>query len=203
MSIQGSALWLAERCGKVTASRFKDIIAKTKTGVSASRKNYMAEKVLELLTGNVAESYTNAAMEWGTATEPEARQIFEAETGFIVEEQGFILLNDSVGCSPDGFIGLDEGLEIKCPNSATHLETLLAGEMPSTHDGQVQGSLWITGRKRWHFVSYDPRFPEPLRLFHCVIERDEKYIAMLAGEVEMFVTEMLDTVKQLRSRLNG
>ena len=112
MSIQGSPQWLAERCGKVTASRFKDIIAKTKTGVSASRKNYMAEKVLELLTGNVAESYTNAAMEWGTATEPEARQIFEAETGFIVEEQGFILLNDSVGCSPDGFIGLDEGLEI-------------------------------------------------------------------------------------------
>ena len=203
MSIQGSPEWLAERDGKVTASRFKDILAKTKSGPAASRKNYMAEKVLELLTGTVAESFTNAAMEWGTATEPEARQAFEAETGLLVEEVGFILLNDNVGCSPDGFIGTYEGLEIKCPNSATHLETLLAGEMPSTHDGQVQGSMWITGRNVWHFVSYDPRFPEPLRLFHCVVERDEKYIATLAAEVEIFVQEMLDTTRLLKEKLHG
>jgi hypothetical protein len=96
-------------------------------------------------------------------------------------------------------IGDDEGIEIKCPNSATHLETLLAKAMPSQHMAQVQGSLWITGRKRWHFVSFDPRFPPHLRLFHCVIQRDEAYIAKLAAEVEKFLAEVAAAVKQLES----
>ena len=195
--IQGSPEWFAARLGCATASRFADILATTKSGPAASRQNYLTQLVLERLTGTIAESYTNAAMQWGTETEPLARAAFEAYTGEVVREVGFVKLGDWVGCSPDGLIGDDAGLEIKCPLPATHLETVLAKAMPAKHIAQVQGSMWVTGRKRWHFVSFDPRFPPHLHLFHTVIARDDVYIASLEKEVNTFLADVSATVERL------
>lgn len=195
--IQGSPEWFAQRLGCVTASRFADVMATIKSGEAADRRNYRTQLVLERLTGAVAESFTNGAMEWGTATEPQARAAFELATGLDVEEVGFIKRGEGIGASPDGLIGDDAGIEIKCPASGTHLDTVLAQKMPPKHVAQVQGSLWVTGRARWHFVSYDPRFPQHLRLFHQVIERDDIFIAKLAAEVEKFLAEVADAVQRL------
>ena len=125
--------WYKARLGKVTASRVADVLAKTKTGVSASRANYLTELVVERLTGQQAEFYTNDAMQWGTDTEPQARMAYEAHKNVLVDEEGFIdhPSISNFGCSPDGLIG-DSGLiEIKCPNSKTHIDTLLSGKAPS------------------------------------------------------------------------
>lgn len=197
--IQGSEQWRAERCGKVTASCFADVLATIKTGEAATRRNYRTRLVIERLTGQPQETYSNGAMDWGTATEPRARAAFELATGLDVQEVGFVPKDDWIGCSPDGLIGTDAGLEIKCPTSSTHLDTLIAQKMPAEHVAQVQGSLWIAGRQRWHFVSYDPRFPADLRLFHTVIERDDIYISKLALAVELFLSEVAETVQRLQN----
>lgn len=198
--IQGSPEWFAQRLGCATASKFSDVLATVKSGESAARRNYRTQLVLERLTGTVAESFTNGAMEWGTATEPQARAAFELATGLDVQEVGFLKRGDWIGASPDGLIGDDAGLEIKAPNSSTHLETVLAGKMPPGHIAQVQGCMWVTDRARWHFVSYDPRFPQHLRMFHQVIERDEEYIARLADEVGKFLAEVDTAVARLSER---
>lgn len=190
--IQGTDEWRAARAGKVTASRFCDVMAKIKTGEAASRRDYRWELLTERLTGIACEGYTNRAMEWGTDHEAEAREAYEAETGELVERIGFVLHpeHSMVGCSPDGLIGDDGGQEIKCPyNSVVHVQTLKGG-MPSEHRAQVQGSMWITGRAYWDFVSYDPRMPEHLRLYVERVKRDEEYIAQLAAEVIKFEAEV-------------
>jgi len=124
---QGSIEWFAERCGKVTASRVADVIARTKTGWGASRANYMAQLVAERLTGNVAESYSNAAMQWGIDMEPEARKTYEFFTNNTVEPASFVPHRSiaDTGASPDGYVGADGLVEIKCPNTATHIDTLI------------------------------------------------------------------------------
>lgn len=198
--IQGSPEWFAQRLGCATASKFSDVLATVESGESAARRNYRTQLVLERLTGTVAKSFTNGAMEWGTATEPQARAAFELATGLDVQEVGFLKRGDWIGASPDGLIGDDAGLEIKAPNSSTHLETVLAGKMPPGHIAQVQGCMWVTDRARWHFVSYDPRFPQHLRMFHQVIERDEEYIARLADEVGKFLAEVDTAVARLSER---
>jgi len=128
MTEQRTDEWFAQRLGKVTASRVADVMAKTKTGYSASRENYMAQLVVERLTQTKAESFTNAAMQWGTDQEPFARAAYEAAQGVMVEEVGFMSHPDieMAGASPDGLVGDDGLLEIKCPNTATHIETLLS-----------------------------------------------------------------------------
>lgn len=147
--------------------------------------------VVERLTGIPQDTYSNKAMEWGSTHETEARSAFEDRSGLWVVQTGFVPHSELMaGCSPDGLIGRDEGFEAKCPfSSAVHVETLECG-MPSDHTAQVQGCMWITGRKRWHFASYDPRMPAHLRLFHQVIERDEDYIDTLASEVVLFLGEV-------------
>jgi putative phage-type endonuclease len=201
--VQGTDEWRAARAGKITASRLCDVMAKIKTGEAATRRAYRWELLTERLTGLPCESYTNRAMEWGTAHEPEAREAYEAETGNLVEQVGFLLHPDypMVGCSPDGMIGKDGGLEIKCPHSSVvHVQTLKGG-MPSEHKPQVQGTLWITGRTWWDFVSFDPRMPEGLRLYVERIQRDEAYIAELAAEVlrvDAEVTRDLAGLQELR-----
>jgi len=162
---QGSIEWFQERAGKATASRFKDIIATIKSGEAAVRRNYKAQLVVERLTGVAQETYTNAAMQYGTETEPLARIAYEFRTDNKVSEVGFIQHKELLaGCSPDGLIGTDGGVEIKCPfQSAVHIETLLNG-MPKEHMAQIQGTLWITGRSWWDFVSFDPRLPAHLQL---------------------------------------
>lgn len=198
---QRSEEWFQARLGKATASRFKDVLATIKSGESASRRNYRAELVVERLTGQRNEVYQNAAMAWGTETELLAKVAYEVEAGVLVEEQGFIVHPELMaGASPDGFVGEDGGIEIKCPfQTAVHIETLQKG-MPKEHMAQVQGCMWLSGRKWWDFVSYDPRLPDDLQLYVERIHRDEKYISNLEESVTAFLQEVEDTVNQLKNR---
>lgn len=198
--VQGSPEWLAARVGKATASRIADIVAKTKTGYSASRANYAAELVAERLTGVPAERFTNAAMQWGTDKEPEARAAYEWYADATVEQVGFIphfsILN--AGASPDGLVGTDGLLEIKAPQTATHIETLLGAPIPAKYIHQVQFQMAVTGRQFCDWVSYDPRMPEHMRLFVKRVHRDQPLIDTLEAEVRKFLAEVDETVAKLR-----
>lgn len=198
--IQGSPEWFAARCGRATASCFGDVLATIKSGEAAVRRNYKAQLVCERLTGVVAESYTNAAMQWGVDNEPAARAAYEALSGDLVEQVAFIPHAELMcGASPDGLIDRDGGVEIKCPNSATHIDTLLKGMSPD-HLPQIQGCMWIANRQYWNFVSFDPRLPEKLQLYVQRVERDEKYITGLHLAVSLFLSEVDDLVLQLERK---
>ena len=197
---QGSAEWMAMRLGKVTASRVADIVAKTKSGYSASRANYMAQLIAERLTGVAAESFTSTAMQWGTDMEPEARAAYEFRTDATVEQVAFIE-HPSIamcGASPDGLVG-DSGLvEFKCPNTSTHLDTLISGEIPTKYETQMLWQMACTGREWCDFVSYDPRLPEYMRLFIKRLDRDPDRILELETEVSAFLSELDNKVADLR-----
>ncbi len=199
--IQGSPEWKALRCGKVTASRVADVVAKTKTGYSASRANYLAQLIAERLTGSPAETYTNAAMQHGTETEPEARDAYCFYQGITVEQVAFVPHPkiDQAGASPDGLVGADGLVEIKCPNTATHLETLLGQAVPAKYADQMQFQMACTGRKWCDFVSYDPRMPEHMRLFVRRVARDDARINFLETEIAGFLLEMAVKLSELNS----
>lgn len=189
---QGTPEWFAQRLGKVTASRVADVIAKTKTGYSTSRANYMTELALERITGQRQESFTNAAMQWGTETEPLARAAYEADTGEIVDEVAMIE-HPSIamtGASPDGLIGADGLIEIKCPNSATHMETLLNKKPAAKYITQMMWQMACTKRQWCDFVSFDPRFPQHLQLFTTRVMRDDLMVKSLENEVSQFLDEL-------------
>lgn len=193
---QRSEEWFKARLGRATASKFSDIMARTRSGYGAQRKNYMAELVVETLTGEQVEFYTNAAMLWGTENEPVARLAYSLATGNDVEETGFWVDDEiGAGASPDGFIGEDGLLEIKCPNTATHLDTLRRREVPYQYVAQVQGQMWITGRKWCDFVSYDPRLVGDAQMIIIHVERNEAYIKELAEEIEKFMVEVVEQVE--------
>jgi putative phage-type endonuclease len=200
MMEQRSDEWFAARLGKVTASRVADVIAKTKTGPSASRENYSTQLVLERLTNKQAESYTNAAMQWGTETEPMARQAYELKRGLFVNEIGFVdhPTIEMSGASPDGLVGTDGLIEIKCPNSATHMETMLTQKVPAKYIPQIMWQMACTGRNWCDFVSYDPRFPENLQIFIERVEYDPTYVRMLELEITQFLDEVTKKVEILR-----
>jgi putative phage-type endonuclease len=202
--VQGSPAWFAMRYGNASASRIADIIAKTKSGYSASRENYLTELVLERF-GIPQDSFTSAAMEWGTATEPLARMAYEAATGDFVKEVGYILHStiEHSGASPDGLVGDDGLLEIKCPISKTHFEYLLAGEVPSKYKPQMAWQMACTGRKWCDFVSFDPRVPERLQYFQVRYHRDNEYIEMLETEVKQFLIEVAAKFKQLQDKVDA
>jgi putative phage-type endonuclease len=190
--------WFAARLGKVTASRVADVIAKTKTGYGAGRANYMADLVVERLTGQKASSFTNAAMEWGTEQEPNAKAAYAAKTGILVEEVGFIDHPTVAmsGASPDGFA--EEGLvEIKCPNTATHLEYIFDGKPPQKYVTQMQWQMACAGKPWCDFASFDPRLPERLQLLVVRVPRDDDYIKMLEQEVTIFLQELDDKLNKL------
>jgi putative phage-type endonuclease len=197
---QGTAEWFAARLGKATASRICDIVATTKGGWGASRKNYAAQLMTERLTGEPADSFTNAAMQWGVATEPEARQAYSFRHDVDVVEVGFIDHPRIAmsGASPDGLVGSAGLVEIKCPTSATHITTLLEGKVPAKYVTQMQWQLACTGRHWCDFASYDPRLPESMRLFVARIERDEAEITRLEDAVAEFLAEIDQTVRRLR-----
>ena len=190
---QGSPEWLQLRCGVVTASNFTAVLSKGTT-----RKTYLMKLVAERLTGEVPESFSNKAMQWGTDHEPMARANYELETGACVNEIAFIAVDDWVGVSPDGLIGDDGLIEIKCPNTTTHIETFLSNKMPTKHKPQVQGQLWASGRQWCDFVSYDPRLPGK-ELFISRVVRDDDYIAELEAGINKFVDEM----KTIIEKING
>ena len=190
--------WFAARIGKVTASRVADVIAKTKSGYGVGRANYLADLVVERLTGQKAQGFSNAAMEWGTEQEPHARAAYSAKTGIMVEEVGFIDHPTVAmsGASPDGFA--EEGLiEVKCPNTNTMLEFILDGKPPQKYVTQMQWQMACTGRPWCDFVSFDPRLPERLQLLVVRVPRDDDYIAMLETEVKKFLAELDDNLNKL------
>jgi len=192
--------WYHARCGCVGASRIADIMATTKSGPSASRKNYMAELLCERLTGESPEHFESAAMKWGTDTEPLARSAYEIETGQMVEETGFVL-HPSIkmfGASPDGLVGDSGGLEIKCPNTATHIETLLGSTIDSRYMYQMQTGMACTGRKWWDFVSFDPRLPGKLQFHLRRVMRDDAVIEAIEKAVVLFLEELDEMVERLR-----
>lgn len=198
---QGTEAWFERRIGKLTASRMADVLATTKSGPSASRKNYLAQLVAERLTGTRQESFTNAAIEWGVENEPLARAEYEILTDYSVEQVSFVDHPDIEWCgaSPDGLV-LDSGLvEIKCPNTATHIEYLLAGKPPAKYVPQMLLQLACTGRKWCDFVSYDPRMPDEHRLF--VVRFEPKRDEILA--VEQAAIEFLAEVEQVIQKLNN
>ena len=198
---QGTPEWFAQRLGKATASRIKDIVAKTKTGYSTSRDKYLTQLLLERLTGTVAESYSNDAMSWGTEQEPFARAAYEAQKGVMVDQVAFINhpTIEMAGASPDGLVGDDGLVEIKCPMSHTHLESLLGG-LDDQYKVQVQWQMACTGRKWTDLCSFDPRFPADLQLVVKRFERDDAYIATLEKEVIKFLAELDDKLNKVKSR---
>lgn len=198
---QGTPEWFAQRLGKATASRIKDIVAKTKTGYSTSRDKYLTQLLLERLTGTVAESYSDAAMAWGNDTEPFARAAYEAQKGVMVDQVAFINhpTIEMAGASPDGLVGDDGLVEIKCPMSHTHLESLLGG-LDDQYKVQVQWQMACTGRKWTDLCSFDPRFPAELQLVIKRFERDDAFIATLEEEVIKFLAELDDKLNKVKSR---
>jgi putative phage-type endonuclease len=198
---QGTEEWKRLRLGRVTASRVADLMAKTKSGPAASRANYMAQLIAERLTDTVSETYTNAAMQHGTETEPEARAAYEFYQAAVVNQVAFVEHPsiEQAGCSPDGLVGTEGLVEIKCPNTATHLETLLGQSVPSKYVLQIQFQMACTGRKWCDFVSYDPRMPENMRLFVKRLERDDKAIKEIEEAIAVFLLEMAVKLSQLNS----
>ena len=199
--IQGSAEWHAARLGKVTASRVSDVLAKTKSGWSTSRENYAVELALERITGTRQEGFTNAAMQWGTDQEPLARAAYEAKTGAIVDEVGIVdhPFIPMCAASPDGLVDKDGALEIKNPNSATHLRTLLSKKADSKYINQMMWQMACTGRKWVDFVSYDSRMPEHAKLFCVRVHRNDAVIAEMEEEVVAFLREVDAMVEQLNN----
>ena len=203
MSEQRTPEWFAERLGKITASRIADVVGKTKSGsYGAARKNYMAELLCQRLTGQQEEKFTSAAMQHGTDTEPAARAMYMLETGTDVTETGFIPHPTIAmsGASPDGLAGEDGLIEIKCPNTATHLEFLQSRKPKHEYLLQLQWQMSCTERQWCDFVSYDDRLPEKLA-YRCIrIPRDDKLIAELEEEAVKFLTELDKTVRQLEEQ---
>ena len=193
--------WYAARLGKVTASSLYKVLAKTKTGYEADRANYMTQLVLERVTGTKADSYSNAAMQWGTETEPQARASYEFRLDVNVTEVGFIDHPKVTmsGASPDGLVGeVGVGMvEIKCPNTNTHLDALLNEDVPSKYVTQMMWQMACAEREWCDFVSFDPRLPENMQLFIKRVERDDKLIKQLEADVSEFLGEIDETIAAL------
>lgn len=203
MIIQGTPEWYAARAGKVTASRISDVIAKIASGKpSALRATYMGELLCERLTGVCEPGYVSPAMQWGTDNEPLARAAYEYDRpGLEVLEVGFVDHPEVFmsGASPDGYVGDDGLIEVKCPNTATHIDTLDSGGVPTKYLGQIQWQLACTGRQWCDFVSFDPRLPPGLRLFVKRVPRDASLILSLEHEVTAFIRELDAKVARIRS----
>lgn len=195
---QRTVEWFQARLGKATASKFNDIMKGSRL---AGWKNYRADLTSERLTGLPAnDGYTSGPMQWGIDNEPLARLMYELVSGNEVEECGFFQhATLEAGASPDGLIGTDGILEIKCPNTATHIETLRRRQIPSQYFAQVQGQMWMTGRKWADFVSFDPRLPANARIIIIRVERDEAYIKQLEQTVGSFLIEVAAEVEFVKN----
>ena len=203
MTGQRTDAWFARRAGKFTGSRFADLMAVTKSGPSASRRNLLATLAVERITGACVETYSNAAMQRGIELEEEARQAYEAHAGTLCVEIDFIDHPSvpMVGVSPDGLVGDDGLVEIKCPASmAKHLDAIRTGAHAAEYRWQIQGQMWVTGRQWCDAVSYDPRYPEHLRLAVTRVMRDEDAIAKLAAAVAEAEEEVSGIVSELMSK---
>lgn len=201
---QRTDAWFAARAGRITASRFADVVSLTKAGKpKAERDKYMREIVFERLAATSTHEVGGRATKWGEEVEPFGREAVEIATGYIIAPGGFFThpRYEFLGASPDGLIGDDGGYESKCPmDEAVHINTLLNG-MPDDHVAQVQGGMLVTGRRWWLFASYDPRVPEPYSLYTQIVLRDDAYIdgVLLPGLLQ-FEAEVNDTIKRLKEK---
>lgn len=199
---QGTPEWMAMRLGKLTASRMADVLATTKSGPSASRKNYLAQLVAERMTGQQGESFSgSAAMLWGTDNEPMARAEYEMIKDVMVDQVDFVThpTIEWLGASPDGLVESNGLVEIKCPNTATHIDYLLAGKPPAKYMPQMALQLLCTNREWCDFVSFDPRMPEKLRLFVVRYTPDAEYMEKVTAEAVRFLSEVNETILQLEA----
>ena len=189
---QGTDEWKRARLGYVSASNLDAVMAKGKSGEATTRKNYKIRLVAERLTGDIGDSYSNAAMEWGVQTESQAAMAYEVAKETLLDKTGFWKHNQIqwLGCSPDRLVGNDGLVEIKCPNTTTHIDYWLAKKVPSEYVKQVQGQLWVMEREWCDFVSFDPRLPEKNRLLIVRAYRDEEFIKQMQQEVKQFLNEV-------------
>lgn len=202
---QGTPEWHAARAGRVTASRLGDMLAKTKSGWGAGRRNYLAELVAERLTGTVADTYVSGPMQWGREQEAAARTAYTLYFGKVVEPAGFVSHPGirMSGASPDGFVG-DAGLvEFKCPNTATHIDTLLGAKIDSSYIMQMQWQMACTSRQWCDWCSYDPRMPEELKMHRVRVARDDRHIEDLTAAVTEFLAEVDAKEEALRQLIKG
>jgi len=196
--------WFADRVGHVTASRMADLMARTKSGPSASRANYLAELVAERLTGESQSGYSNAAMQWGIDHEPQALAAYEERKLCVVEPVGFIKHPhiDWAGASPDGVVSAMDGqsglVETKCPNTKTHLDYLMSQSIPQKYVYQMQWQMACTGAAWCDFASFDPRLPADLQLWIRRVDRDPDTIHTLETEVQKFLGDVSQTITKLR-----
>jgi len=198
--IQGTPAWHAQRAGIPTASRFADVMATIKSGEAASRRNYRTDLVVERLTGRALDGFQTREMKQGIEREPYGKLAYEAHTGRMLQEVGFIRHDTlEAGASPDGLVGEDGGFELKCPERSAHLEYLMLPTEPPAYRWQIQGGLWVTGRAWWDFASWNPDFPENLQLVVRRVHRDEAAIQQLAAAIEKFTREVDAEVARIES----
>lgn len=198
--------WHTQRCGILTGSRIKDVLAVSKRDGKPlqARQDYLVEKVCEILTGAPASKFQNEAMRWGVEQEPAALEAYQERTGRIVTAAGLCMhpTLDYIGASPDGLM-VDRGLEIKCPwNTANHIGAILDG-MPPEHMAQIQCAMWVCDLPQYDFASYDPRMPANLRLYVQTIPRDDIFIATMANECAKFWGEVCAMVSRLTEPTTG
>lgn len=203
---QRSAEWFAARLGCVTASRVKDVMASGRGGApSATRKNYMMELLCERLTGQQSgpDLSNKPAVQRGVELEPFACMAYEAAKGLMVVETGLVMhpTIPGFGASPDGLVGDDGVLEIKCPNTATHIATMQSERHDPQYEWQMLAQMACTGRAWADFVSYDDRLPEPLQYVCHRFERDFKRIREMESEIRAFLEELSDLEKEMRERM--
>ena len=196
---QGSDEWLSARLGKVTASKMSDVLSKGRgTAPSKTAETYMMELIAERLTGESKPFFENDAMRWGTATEPQARSMYEIENDFIdVREVAYVEHNEFILISPDGLIGDNGLLEIKAPNTATQLKRALSGEYSADYKAQIQAQLWVTEREWCDFLSFDPRLNCSASYLIERVYRDEEYIANMKEKTYAFVERMNELIEKL------
>lgn len=207
MNEQGTQGWLEDRSGCATASAFADIIAVSKRDGRPlkAREDYMWKLAVERIYGTPTEQVSAASMEWGKELEPFAREAYEIQNGVLVKSCDFIPHPSIAYCggSPDGLVGMDGGIEIKCPKDRrVHMQTWRNG-MSDDHIPQVQGNLWITNREWFDFISYDPRAPTEYRLYVQRIQLDKKYILALESHVMEFLNEVKQLVGEINARKNA
>lgn len=190
--VQGSPEWLAARAGSLGASQIHEALAKTRSGWGASRDNIKARLIAERLTGAPQETFTNEAMRWGNEQEPAAREAYSFIKGVSVAEVGLKKHPTIAGshASPDGLVD-DGGLvEIKCPNTATHIATLLGAPIADKYIKQMQWQMRVYDRRWCDFVSYDPRMPVEMQLHIARVDRDDAMISEMEAAVSEFLAEV-------------
>ena len=199
--VQGSDEWFEVRLGKVTASRISDVVAQTKSGWGASRARYMGELISETMTKTPTSSFSNATMQHGIDTEPQAASAYSFYRDLELEMVGFVNHPkiDQSGCSPDRLVGKDGLVEIKCPLTHTHIETLLNGKVPQKYLNQMLWQMACTEREWCDFVSFDPRMPVKNQIFIKRVERDQLKINELEEKVIDFLNEMKKKINELET----